>query len=406
MPFASADAPAGGMVDILEAFGPLAAMHAALDQAGVGLPCSSAAYFPGRREGELGQAIGRVAAGMPVLTSRMRWHGERPMLQLQAGGPTHLADPLAFRPDDTGVWGYRLAEEGGGVWLVAAFAHAAADGPSMLRFLSAVARELDGASPPAAASAAKPPTRRLPMAAWLPGFLLEHARSYDGLSPANRRPQSGASFTLLPPAAAERLQLDARGTGAAARLAAAAASCLLEQQRGRAEGLVYLNVPISRTGTAALGGFGFDGSSVRLPLRLSRRQGLDALAMRAGEGLKARIDHGWDLNLLRFLSGPPWQRQRFAAVQARKPPDPCLTISWKGRREGLGKPHGVSRVACFAAAPTLHLSAHVSDGGLSLSLTSPQAQNARQELLSVIAERLALGRPAQIHELSDLTGGG
>ena len=391
-------------VDILETFGPLAAMHAALERQGIGLPCSAVGFFPARRAEALHRAVGRVAARLPVLTSGMAWRGDRPLLRLGAGGPAPMAAPLDFRAHETGVWGYRLTEDGAGVWLVGAWAHAAADGPSMLRFLAAVACELDGAAPPPPGHAPRPAARRQAMAAWLPAFVLEHARRYDGILPANRVAAPGACFAILPPEAAERLGRDAGRSGVAGRLAAATAACLLEQQRGRAEGEVYLNLPIARGGTAALGGFGFEGSSLRLPLRLSRREGFEAAAADAGQRLRRRAEQGWDLNLLRFLSGPASRRMRFASIQARKPPDPCLTISWKGRREGIGGAHGLTRAACFAAAPTLHLSAHTSAEGLSLSLSTPQARGARRELLLRILDRLGLGQPAEIHELADLAG--
>ncbi len=401
MAFTTAD-PSQGALDILTAFGPLAAMHAALERQGIGLPCSSAAHFPGWRAEQLDQAIGRVAARLSVLNSRLVWRGDQPVLELGGGGPTHLSDPLAFRPDETGVWGYRLSEDQDGVRIVAAWAHAVADGPSMLGFLSALAHELNGEPPPSAAIIARACRRQQSMAAWLPGFLLEHAKAYDGLDPANRAPRVGASFAILPPAAAERLREDSRGPGATARLASAAASCLMEQQRGRSHGEVYLNVPISRGAPAALGGFGFEGSSVRLPLRLSPRLGIETLAALAGKRLRTRIDHGWDLNLLRFLSGPASRRMKFAAVQARRPPDSCLTISWKGWRNDLGARHGVRQVACFAAAPTLHLSGHASEDGLSLSLSTPQASDARRGLLGEICARLGLGRAIEIRELADI----
>ena len=392
-------------VDILEAFGPLAAMHAALERQGIGLPCSAVGFFPARRAEALHLAVARVAARLPVLTSGMAWQGDRALLRLAAGGPAPLSAPMDFRADETGVWGYRLTEDGDGVWLVGAWAHAAADGPSMLRFLAAVACELNGERRQWDGDKPRPPSRRQAMAAWLPGFVLEHARRYKGLNPENRLARPGACFAILPPDAAERLDRDSRRSGVAGRLAAATAACLLEQQRGRADGEVYLNVPIARGGAAALAGFGFEGSSLRLPLRLSRGQGFEAAAVDAGERLRRRIEQGWDLNLLKFLSGPASRRMKFASIQASKPPDPCLTISWKGRREGIGAAQGLIRVACFAAAPTLHLSAHVSDEGLSLSLSTPQARGARRELLLQILERLGLGQPAEVRELADLTEG-
>ncbi len=387
---------------ILSAFGPLAAMHAALDRRGIGLPCSAAAFFPDRRADELERAISAAADHYPVLSSRLVWDGDQPLLEVGSGGPTGLSDPLCFRPDDTGIWGYRLTETAAGVWFEAAFVHAVADGPSMLRLLGAVAGELQGRSPEPFRSPARPPPRQKPMAGWLPGFLLEHARGYDGLAAANRCARAGSTFAILPPASAERLQQDAGRSGVAARLGAAAASSLLQQQRGRAEGEVYLNVPISRSAAAPLGGFGFDGSSVRFPLRLSRSDGLDDLAARAGVRLKARIAEGWDLNLARLLDGGGEKRMKFAAVQARKEPDPCLTVSWKPRIKGIGPSHGVSRAACFAAAPTLHLSAHAGEEGLSLSLTTPQEPGARRELLLEIIARLGLDEPGEIHELAAL----
>ncbi len=93
---------------------------------------------------------------------------------------------------------------------------------------------------------------------------------------------------------------------------------------------------------------------------------------------------------------------QFAGVQARKEPDSCLTISWKARIGGIGPSHGVTRAACFAAAPTLHLSAHAGEEGLSLSLTTPQEPGARRELLLNIIDRLRLDEPGEVHELADL----
>src|SRR5262249_26665499 len=128
---------------ITRLFGPLASMHAALDKMGAGTPCALVARFEGRSVAEVERAITAARARFPVLQASLLWRNSTAsLIPIQPAVPGEHADLeplLSFSPGaDGGVWRYRLSQDGRDVWLKAAWAHAVADGLSMLRFLRTV----------------------------------------------------------------------------------------------------------------------------------------------------------------------------------------------------------------------------------------------------------------------------
>ena len=70
-----------------------------------------------------------------------------------------------------------------------------------------------------------------------------------------------------------------------------------------------------------------------------------------------------------------------------------ISVSWKGADWRLGGQDGIRDVTCFAASPIAHVSGHIDQNGLSLSLTSNQSTAARVDLLQRIADVLGCGPP-------------
>jgi hypothetical protein len=243
------------------------------------------------------------------------------------------------------------------------------------------------------------PQNRQRFLAWLPSFLLDQHRNYVSLDlPAIGVPQ--VSWLSAPVADRERVMELARkaSEGMAGWLAAAVALAFADQQ-GKPTGNILLNVPIARDDLGRTGGFGFGLGSLRLPVRLAGNPGMRVLASVIGQRLQQLANRGWDRNLERLLGPHPARHSRFARIKGRRSADPNITISWKGHHADLGVDGGARHVACFAAAPTLHVSAHTDAGGLSLSVTSRQSVAERNALLLRIARLLGCEAELTVREL-------
>ena len=138
-------APTKARIDICQTFGPLAAMHAALDREGIGMPCGMVTCFADKDECEVETAIAIARHRFPVLQTRLEWQKNRPVLEPGASANRDRgAKPLLdFSASELGeIWKYRLIREGRNTWLQATWMHGAADGLSMLRFIRAIAAVL------------------------------------------------------------------------------------------------------------------------------------------------------------------------------------------------------------------------------------------------------------------------
>lgn len=386
-----------GTIDIARAFGPLASMHVALDRAGIGMPCGIVARFAGASAMEIDAAIARAVRQFPVLRSRLEWEGVRPVLRHDDEGCSARDEGdsplLAFSPAADGrVWRYRLNQADGDTWLRAIWMHGVADGISMLRFVEAVRA---GWRNTEAATIERPlhaPAGRWPMAAWLPGFLIDQQRRYlRSREPAEAVP--GVTWTILPPEQRDAILARARHaqTGMAALLASASVTAFADG-RERSGRSVSLNLPVARSEPEGFGGFGFGVGSLRFPVRIDERDSVDARAAAIADRWRQQRDRGWDRNLQRLLGGDPSRHRRFAEIEARRSADPNVTVSWKGNHAGLGADGALDSIACFAVAPTLHVSSHADAKGLSLSVTSRQSQAMRHGLLAAIVTHLTGAR--------------
>ena len=364
------------VLDVQDLFGPLASMHAALDAAGIGTPCGAVAFFEGRSVSELRTAVSVARHRFPVLQTRLAWRRGRPVL-----GPHPVGAP-------GGIWDHRLTPTSDGVWFHGCWRHAAGDGRSMLRFLQALDVALGAPASEIAELRPRHPVQIRPMAPWLCQFLADRQRRYARMRPVDPSAPLGVSWLLASPEDRDRLLNAAAedGYGFLGPLAAAAAAAFCEQQVGSRGGLVSLNVPIARTDLPELCGFGFGVGSLLLPVRVRAGVGAAELGLEISQRTRALAAEGFDRNLDRFLGGDPLRHRMFSAVRALGPADPTVVVSWKGRHE-LG---GMSRTACFAGSPTLHVSAHADRNGLSISVSSRQSAAARGELLQGVAERLGL----------------
>lgn len=299
---------------------------------------------------------------------------------------------LLFKSDeDRPLWRYHLMQDGGDVWMNAVWAHAAADGLSMLRFLQTVVAALTGCSVPFFSGPGPHHIRRQPMLLWFIRFVAEHYLQYVRLAEEGLHPP-GVAWLTIPVAQGISLRETARAEcgSFAAWLAAAVAKAFCEQQ-GVSSGRVLLNLPNLRDNLNRVGGFGFGVGSLLIPVKIAEGASLISVGRRVAKRLKEMTSRGWDQNFDRFLGKDPARHLRFATLHARGQSAPIISISWKGADWPIGAEDGIRDLACFAASPVAHVSAHIDRNGLSLSVASRQSAAEREELLRRVADRLGGG---------------
>ncbi len=351
------------------------------------MPCAVSARYEGVTAQALEQHLLAAASQYPVLNSRLAWIGDRPVLQPGVGAPIGVAAPLDFSAMDAALtWRAAIREEQGGAGFTAVFSHAVADGASMLRLVGEIERRLGRDAGPAPS---EPPARRRRPASlpWLSAFLTERLKPHLVLAPIGLGPMGASWFRTGPE---DRDLVIARARSACGRVLpfiSAAAALATRELSGERRGRVSLNIPIARSDPR---GFGFGVGSLLFGQEIAPGVETEGLARR----LAARIDRlaasGWDGGLEWFLGSNPRRHREFARIRARSPADPTINVSWKGFDRGLGGPGGALDVACFAAAPTGHLSAHADLGGLSISFTAPRSQAVREAFLGILARRLGI----------------
>lgn len=391
-------------LDVVAAVGPLAAMHAALDREGVGLPCGVTALFEGCDAAELEQAVALAAQQFPILRMRLEWLDGRPVLRptdacAAAGGTA--GGILAYAADGANSsWRYEIRACAQGSWFTAIFAHAIADGLSMLRLLSAIAAAVRGQAVPAFFAQPRPPLRRMPKWLWYIGFFVNQTRRYERLGAKERAAAPGVAWVNLGPGARDALLAQARAQkcGMAALLAAAAATCFCTRPERRGC-RVHLNIPISRGISGRFADFNSDARSLLLPVKVRPGESVPALARRIAGRTAEMTAQGWDFHFFDFLGPDPARHLRFAKVEARLGLDPFITVSWKGMWDLFGGEDGVRHAACFGVAPVLHVSAHADASGLSVSLTSWQVPGARVGLLRQMLEVMRVEGVAEVREI-------
>lgn len=370
----------------------MSAMHAAMDRLGTGMPCGLVARFAGKTIAEVEAAIEAACQRFPVLQRRLVWLDSHPALvstvspspARSSGSPLSLT----FKTDlAESWWRYRLVADGEDVWLMGIWAHAAADGPSMLRLLQAICAIVNRLSVPDFPS--RPP-RSVPhrrMVGWLLRFVLEQRLRYVALREEDYPP--GVAWLTVPFERSISLCRQARSLcGSLGAWLGAAACIAYRDQQGVPTGRVLLNLPTIRDDHERFGGFGYGATSLIMPVKSSVDEPMPLVARRIVVRQREMIDQGWNANFERFLGNNPRRHLRFAAIRARGTSAPMITVSWKGDGWRLGDKDNVYDVACFANSTAIHVSSHLDQNGLSVSITSGQSAAARVELLRRIVAKL------------------
>ena len=366
-------------------FGPVASMHAALEKLDVGMPCGVVARFRNRTAAEIENAIEATCRHFPILERCIEWENGRFVLvrtdvTFRQARSTEIS--LRFKSNRGGpLWRYCLIADAGDVWLCAIWAHAAADGTSMLRFLETIGSTLSGQAAPRSFSRGHERPRRIGMARWVPRFLAEQYLPY--VRPLNTgSAQPGVSWLTIPIARSNSLLETARSEcGSIAAWLAGAVCLAFCEQHGPRFGRVLVNLPILRDDLQRLGGFGCGVGTMLIPVTIKPNWTLPSIARRIEGRLKTMIAQGWDINFDRFLGNNPRRHLRFATACARGRAAPVISISWKGLAWQLGGEEGIHDVACFAMSSLAHVSAHLDQNGLSLSVASSHPAVERDKLL-------------------------
>jgi len=394
-------------LDLVDTFGPMAGMHAAMDRIGCGKPCGLVVRFCNRSVAEVEAAVAAAAARFPILARSLVWQGGRPTLLPRVPAVrtviSSAEDALAFTSGDDGLlWRYQVSPQAADVWLVAVWAHAVADGGSMLRFLRAVSESLDGRAPAATTMMRRPSFRCGPLVTWLPRFLWERQLPCVRLV-SDEAATPGVSWLTLPPEESERALHNASGEGFVAWLCAAASIAVVQLQTEGHTGRVCVDLPVAQGDMRAFGGFGFAASSFLIPVAVDAHSQMAALATRISARIREMRASGWSCNLDRLIGHDPRRHLRFATIDARTAKGQRLTVSWKGIQTAMGGEDRMRDIACFAGCRGVHVSAHADANGLSISLTTPQNAQRREDLLRAIVRQLGVQANAlAIVSLNDL----
>lgn len=389
-------------LDLIETFGPLSGMHAAMAARGVGMPCGVVARFRQTGSERLEAAIEKAKQRFPTLDRRVSWIGFRPTLVKDDATNQSMRNLTGSLFDlDCTSWQYRIVPSGTDAWLGAIWPHAMADGPSMLRFLESVAATI--ANQPLSSSRYRGPRQaaRRSMSEWMVRFLINQSHRY--LRPIDQPLAPGVAWCSLQREQGLRLIENSRAERASAAAWLAAAACFaLCQQKSVTKGRVLLNIQVEQSSLEHIGGFGFAAGSLLIPVKVNRECRLPALARGIYDQLTSMINRGWNDNFERFLGNKPQRHLWLAGFHARGRPAPIVSISWKGGDWELGGHHKIGDVACFALSPTLHISGHLDWSGMSLSVTSKQSEHDRQDLLRRLAHGLCGTEPGLIFAFDGL----
>ena len=344
-------------LDLIEAFGPMSGMHAAMAARRIGMPCGLVACFQETEGDRVATAIEKAKRRFPLLNRRVSWINSRPMLV--TADRTHRATDQSAISSlfDSGndFWQYRTFQDGADAWLTAIWPHAMADGTSMLRFLETIAAIISDRPLSGYRDRSHRQVERQTMAGWLFRFVIAQHHRY--VRPRQQQFEPGVAWcTLSPERASNSLKL-AVSRERMLRLGLAAAACIaLCEQEGVVKGRVLLNMQVERGSLQHTGGFGFGAGSLLMPVKINPSCALPALARHIHDRTKLMIDRGWNDNFERFLGSSPRRHHLFAALHARGQPTPIVSVSWKGRHWRLGRHDGLRDVACFAVSPAIHIS--------------------------------------------------
>ena len=281
-------------------------MHAALEKMGVGMPCGFVARFQDRTAAEVESAVEIARRRFPVLQRGIGWRESRaslvvidPLRQRQVRASKL---PLEFNSEmDSPLWHYRVVQDDADAWLMAVWAHAAADGTSMLRFSETISAAINHLPTPRFEARSPRLANRKAMARWFLRFLIEHHLPYvRPLEKGHRVP--GIAWLTVPSERSTRVIERARAECGSFAAWLGAAACMTHCQfQGVSSGRVLLNLPILRDDMDRVGGFGFGMGSMLMPVKLNHGANLPSVARYIFKRLKEMTDQGWDENFERFI---------------------------------------------------------------------------------------------------------
>ncbi len=350
---------------------------------GIGMPCGIVARFPHTGGDRVEAALEKAKQRFPLLGRRVSWINSRPMLVAanSADQTAQAATTSSLLDSHCTHWRHRILQCGSDAWLMAIWPHAMADGPSMLRFLETIGAIINEQPLlPFRYGSHHHQAHHQPMARWLLSFFINQKLRYVHVGQRGLLP--GVAWLTLPGDYAMRLVERSRVERMNTTAWLAAATCMAVcQQQGITKGRVLLNVQVQRGSLEQVGGFGFAAGSMLMPVKFFTGIALPTLARTIFDRLMSMINQGWNDNFERFLGGSPQRHRRFAMLNARGRPAPIVSVSWKGRYWNLGGENTIRDAACFAVSPTLHVSGHIDQTGMSLSVTSKQSTTERQDLL-------------------------
>ena len=178
----------------------MSAMHAVMDKLGVGMPCGFVARLQKKSAPEVEAAIETARQHFPLLQGRIAWRDSRAVLVATNHAqilPHTLGVSSAFESDPDGsLWRYRVIEDGEDTWLIAVWAHAVADGPSMLRFLETIGATIADAPIPQPQRRPRYRARRRNIVRWLAQFIYERYLPYLAPTKQTLHPPGVAWLTI------------------------------------------------------------------------------------------------------------------------------------------------------------------------------------------------------------------
>ena len=362
---------------------------------GVGMPCGIVARFPETNGANLEAAIEKAKQRFPILDRQVSWINRRPMLVKI--NPSEMSSATKSSIFDCGCtfWRHRILRRGKETWLVAIWPHAMADGPSMLRFLENIAAIITNQPVLDFQQHRRRHVELQPMTIWLMRFLKDKSRRY--LQPSNPGHPPGVAWCgvnrkhwrpFLESSHADRMSATA-WLGAATCIA-------LREQKCISNGKVLLNIQVQRNNLERVGGFGFGAGSLLIPVKLDSKCSLPLLARSIFNRLTEMTNQGWNENFERLLGPRPQRHRWFSWLDARGLRGAIVSISWKDYRWEIDGQNKIRDIACFALSPTLHISGHHDRTGVSLSVTSQQSANERQDFLHRLVNHLSEETPDRI----------
>jgi hypothetical protein len=376
----------------MAAFSPLPLVHIALDKLGKGAPCGIAAFFPNQSEEQLFAAVEQRARQLPLAHRRIDLSGVAPKIMALDGDSAFvrvsgksLEDLLEFSVSRShGLTGwYVLHPRSDGCWFLAIWAHAIVDGHSMLRFISG----LTTAGQQVETTKAERPVGAVgPFLPWMLRSAISEMKSRLAFKTFSE-PQGNVTWINASPHTAESLKVTARRfeTGVTGLLCGALVQAFYRSSLIDSAGRLSFLVPITRTTCPETNGFGFGIGWLIPELQVTPNSELGMMARSFHKQIRAMADAGWDKNLERAI-GTNYSRLSAMVAKTLKRPraDFIATVSWKGRIPYLGTANTGTRVACFAAVQPntslCHLSGHIDQSGLSLSLSSCMPQSVAQQV--------------------------